>query len=145
MKKMLFPLVLAAMLGAACDNFHASDNGKLDGFWQLTAVDTLKNGVTVDVREKRIFWAVQANLLEIRDISGNGINVFFRFSHQGNSLILSDPVADKRIISDSTVTDASTIRRYGISQLRDTLQVLQLTDEKMTLESRLQRMFFRKY
>ena len=147
MKKILLSLFVGyGALFASCDNFHASDNGVLDGFWQLTNVDTLATGRSGDVRQLMIFWAVEANLLEIRDLlSTEHINVFFRFKRQGNQLTLSDPVADNRPISDSIVTQVNTIRYYGLSHLTETLKILRLDSKKMTLESERLRMYFRKY
>ncbi len=147
MKKYLYAAIIicAMLLYPACSDFHTSDNGELDGFWQLTDVDSLDNGHSADVRELKVFWAVQANLLEVRDLRGRHVNVFFRFDHRGNQLTLFDPVADDRDISDSIVTDVSTIWFYGLSHLRETLQVPQLNNGRMTLESERLRMYFRKY
>lgn len=132
-------------MAASCDNFHASDNGRLDGFWQLTSVDSLHNGHSADMHKSGIYWAVQANLLEVRDTKFVHVDVFFRFIHDGDNLTLYDPVADNRIISDSVVTDPSTLYFYGLSHLTETVKVLQLTKTKMTLQSERLRMYFRKY
>ena len=58
----LIILTILSLL-CSCDKFHVSDNGELDGFWQLTSVDTLANGRSADMKEKMIFWAVQTDLL----------------------------------------------------------------------------------
>lgn len=138
-------LALAAMLTAACSDFHTSDNGQLDGFWQLANVDTLANNRSGDVRELKIFWAVQADLLEIRDLTNRHLPVFFRFEHRDGQLKLSRPVADNRLISDSLVRDVNTIRYYGFRQLEETFKVLRLDGKAMLLESGHLRLHFRKY
>lgn len=145
MKKILLLIAATGLLTLGCDRFHVSDNGKLDGFWKLTDVDTLSNGRSANVGHLQIFWAVQADLLEIRDIRGMNVNVFFRFDFNDKQLTLYSPVADNREISDSLVTDVNTIRPYGLSNLRETLQILELSSTKMTLESHTLRMYFRKY
>lgn len=149
MRKILLALFVGCgALIASCDHFHTSENDVLDGFWQLTDVDTLATGHSGDVKHLMIFWAVNANLLEIRDMSDMPdahIHVFFRFKRQGNQLTLSDPVADDRFISDSIITDVNTIRYYGLSHLTETLKILRLDSKKMTLESERLRMYFRKY
>lgn len=147
MKKVVLSFIAACCgaLFSSCDDFHISDNGDLDGFWQLTYVDTLYNGHSGDVKKLMIFWAVQANLLEIRDLTYGHVNVFYRFNHNGNLLTLSNPVADNRAISDSIITDVNTIRYYGLSHLTETLKILRLDSKKMTLESERLRMYFRKY
>jgi len=143
MLKKLMPLLLVSMLLYACSDFEKSDNGELDGLWQLTTVDTLATGHSADVRGLGIFWAVQADLLEIRD--AEYANVFFRFLHEGNSLTLYSPVADSRPSSDRIVADEQELYRFGLNNLTDTLQVLELKKNKMTLQSERLRMHFRKY
>lgn len=145
MKKIL--AVIAIFLSVlSCDHFHTSDNGALDGYWQLTQVDTLKNGISSDAKDKYVFWAVQANLLEIMNYKQGGpTNLFFRFEHHGDSLIIYNPVADQRNVQDSIITDVRTIEYYGLYNLREKLLVLQLTSNKMTLQNERLRMHFRKY
>lgn len=133
---------------AACDDFQASDNGKLDGFWQLTQVDTLQSGRSEDVAKRMIFWSVQADLLEMKDLHDmthayHGI--FFHFSHEGDRLRIYDPVIDNRMISDSIVAEERTLWFYGVYHLEEAFQVLQLEAKKMTLENERLRMYFRKY
>ena len=145
--KYIFRLIVIAMVSVlcACDKFHVSNNGVLDGYWQLTAVDTLANGHSADMKEKMIFWAVQTDLLEIRDLTNRQPNILFRFNHNGNTLTLSDPVANNRIISDSIIANPATLCNYGLSHLSETLQVLHLSSSNMTLQSERLRMYFRKY
>jgi len=134
---------LTVIVLASCDKFHTSDNGKLDGNWQLTQVDTLQSGQSADVRQQLIFWAVQADLLQMR--ARDHFSVFFRFRHNGQTLTLTDPVADAREISDSIIANPSTIAHFGLSGLTETFHILQLTSSKMTLQSDLLRFHFRKY
>lgn len=134
---------MAVLIASACDKFHTSDNGKLDGNWQLIQVDTLQSGQSADVRQKLIFWAVQADLLQMR--AQDHFSVFFRFKHNGNTLTLTDPVADARELSDSIIANPSTIAHFGLSGLTETFHILQLTSSKMTLQSDLLRFHFRKY
>ena len=49
MRKLLY-LIITFMMIIACD-IHRSDNGDLDGFWQLKSVDTLSTGGTCDMRD----------------------------------------------------------------------------------------------
>lgn len=145
MKKILAAIAIFLIV-LSCDHFHTSDNGLLDGYWQLTQVDTLKNDISVDAKDNNIFWAVQANLLEVINYSPNGpTNVFFRFEHWGDSLIIYNPVADQRNVQDSIVTDVRTVEFYGLYNLREKLHILQLTNRNMTLQNERLRMHFRKY
>ena len=53
------------MMIIACD-IHRSDNGDLDGFWQLKSVDTLSTGGTCHMRDSMRFWTFQATLFTVR-------------------------------------------------------------------------------
>lgn len=134
---------------SACD-LHTSNNGDLDGFWQLTSMDSLSTGRSGDMRSQKIFWSVQAHLLEMCDL--HDVNpgmchepILFRFNHEGDRLSLSEPIANNRNISDSIVVNPVTVRFYGLSRLDETFKVLQLDADNMTLQSDYFRMYFRKY
>ena len=45
MRKLLY-IFIVLMMFAACD-IHTSDNGDLDGYWQLRSVDTLSTGCSI--------------------------------------------------------------------------------------------------
>ena len=142
-KKLGMGSVLGLML-TAC-TIETSDNGSLDGFWQLAQVDSLHNGIVVDMRSSNIFWAVQAKMLEVRQADRIKGNVIFRFQHIGNWLILSEPVVNDREIGDSILTDVELLRPYGLTGLSDTLRIWQLDGEQMLLDSKIVRMHFRRY
>ncbi|MCR4601980.1 MAG: lipocalin-like domain-containing protein [Prevotella sp.] len=137
----------AAVLAMSCE-LHTSDNGELDGFWQLVQTDTLTNGRSEDVRPKRIFWSVQADLLRMQDLHDDFSmypSIYYYFELKDQTLRVYHPVVDRREISDSLVTSVETVRFYGLNHLDETFKVLQLGDEKMTLENERLRMYFRKY
>lgn len=149
MKHVIYILGIAMlMVMAACSDFHASDNGKLDGFWQLTQADTLANGRSEDMRPKQIFWSVQANLLKMEDLHAmlnTYPGIFFHFEMKDGKLRVYDPVLDNREESDSIITSVETLRFYGLGSLDETFAVLQLEETKMMLENERLRLYFRKY
>ena len=145
MKKTLFLIIAAVMTATTSCELERSAGGSLDGFWQLYAADTLKGGALADMRSSGIYWAVQARLLEVRDVSLTRPAFFFRYEHKDGCLILSHPVVNAKEEGDSLLTDPSLLQPYGLTRLTDTLQVVELTSERMTLESQLLRMHFRKY
>lgn len=154
MKKSLFTIALAVLGLTACDNFHTSGNGKLDGFWQMTHVDTLSTGNTADVTSQMIFWAVQSELIELSNRQQSVSSdldippILFRFERADDKLILlgdPKPRVSSRKKSDSDFASAPECGYYGLSERGDTLRILQLEKEKMTLESEKLRMYFRKY
>jgi hypothetical protein len=136
----LFPLLLLS----SCE-LHVSDNGQLDGWWQLTQVDTLATNGSAPMKESKLFWAVQGRMLEMQNMEVGGPNVIFRFSLSHDTLRVWDPICDNRSISDSIVTDLTTLRPYGVLHLADTFRVEALTSDKMLLRNRAYRLHFRAY
>ncbi len=140
MKILLASLPLAALLCMSCE-FETSDNGDLDGFWQLRQVDTLQGG-SADMRGNGVYWAVQTDLLQARTSS---VDVFFRFSHTSDSLFLSDPYFNDRMSSDIKVTDPAPLAPLGINRLEERFRVVSLDGGSMVLQSDVLRLYFRKY
>jgi len=141
----LFHIFTAALCVAfsSCD-METSDNGKLDGLWQLTTIDTLSTGCKADVRENGISWAFQGKLLEVRSSDGQR-DVIYRFNHTEGNLQLSAPYISKREEGDIKVEDLERVRIYGISQLEPTYRVVQLEKNWMCLEDGVLILSFRKY
>ncbi len=139
--KSFFVLSLLCLLFASCE-FETSGNGDLDGFWQLRSLDSLHNGRAVDMRGNGVYWAVQVNLLEARSPAAN---VFFRFNHVGDSLLLSEPYINNRDSADIKVTDATVLRPLGINRLDERFLVETLDGGTMVLRSSVLRLYFRKY
>lgn len=124
---------------------ETSHNGDLDGFWQLSAIDSLANGRSCDMRDSAYFWAVQGHLLELSNKRQKIPTIYCRFELTGGFLVLSDPVYSVRLIGDSLITNAAMLRPYRLTRLKDSLRVLRLDSERMTLESEVARLYFRKY
>lgn len=143
MKSLFYSLMVAMML-VSCE-IQTSSNGDLDGFWQLRAVDTLATGGESDMRGSGIYWAVQKRLLEVQDKNGVYGGVFFRFSHAGDSLLLSDPYVNDRISADVKVEDADMLRPFGVNRLDEGFHIEMLDGGNMVLRSETLRLWFRKY
>lgn len=156
-KNIFLPILLMAMwllVGAAsCGvDIETSDNGDLDGFWHLERVDTLATQKTVDYSGKRIFWAVQAKLLNVRDVDKDGrLGYLLRFSQTSDSLILSSPYKfnwhenEQSEGGDIPVEDAEELRPYGINGLEEHYYKEALSGGKMILRSKTLRLEFRKF
>lgn len=136
----LFYLFMACMMLGACE-VHMSENGDLDGFWQMTQIDTLATGTQTDVREKGIYYAVYVHMLQL---SGVSEGVKFRFEHTADSLILSSPTIGGGH-NDIAMTDMAVLRLYGINRLPESFHVDKLTGDRMILTSSELRLYFRKY
>ncbi|MBP5338619.1 MAG: lipocalin-like domain-containing protein [Prevotella sp.] len=143
----LLPLALLALL-TACD-MHSSDNGELDGYWQMHTVDTL-GGKSADIRSEKIFWAVQADLLEMVQLKGDITShrykdMVFRFQLNNGELRVSNPFWKARNIGDEPITDVEDVKPYGLSEINQTFRVEQLNSSDMTLSTDHLRLHFRKY
>ena len=86
-KYILFPLILfvAVLPFVACE-LETSDNGDLDGFWHLVRIDTLATQGTCDMKQERIFWSFQKDLLKVDDKTGGNSSILLRFNHSGGNL-----------------------------------------------------------
>ena len=138
MRKLTYIIATALVAGAtSCDIEHI-DNGKLDGLWKLQAMDSLSNQVTVDMSRSNLSYAIQGNLLQLG-------RVYFRFDHQGDSLILHDPYVNSFDVSE-TLTDISLVTPFGINNIpREAFYVDELRRSRMVLRSEFLRLHFEKY
>ena len=138
MRKLTYIIATALVAGAtSCDIEHI-DNGKLDGLWKLQAMDSLSNQVTVDMSRSNLSYAIKGNLLQLG-------RVYFRFDHQGDSLILHDPYVNSFDVSE-TLIDISLVTPFGINNIpREAFYVDELSRSKMVLRSEFLRLHFEKY
>ena len=145
--KLLLPLYLFILIPffTSC-TLEMSDNGKLDGFWQLKQLDTISTGGQTDMRDSLFFWAVQKDLLEIKDPERDITkNIVFRFNHTGDSLILTEPYYSNRDSSDIKIKDPAVLNRFGIYNLREAFFVTNLTSDELEMKSDRYIFHFRKY
>ena len=138
MRKLTYIIATALVAGAtSCDIEHI-DNGKLDGLWKLQVIDSLSNQVTVDMSRSNLSYAIQGNLLQLG-------RVYFRFDHQGDSLILHDPYVNSFDVRE-TLIDISLVTPFGINNIpREAFYVDELSRSKMVLRSEFLRLHFEKY
>ena len=133
MRKFLLLLSVMGIVLASCD-IETSDNGKLDGYWHLVSADTLATQGHTDLSQQRIFWAVQVNLIQLR---GTEQELYFHLFYQAKELTLSHPHLKDRGRGDPEVNEEYKhfIYPYGINDYEEHFKVIQLTNEKMTLQS----------
>ena len=150
MKKFILSIAIGCMvlLTASC-NIEFSNNGDLDGLWQLAAVDTLATDGHTDLRESNVGWAFQGQLLELKRA-----NTWYicKFTHADGMLTLGTLHFVERNLEDPEIKDDSeaeynleALRPYGVNALGETFKVVTLTSSTMVLESAILRLHFRKY
>lgn len=142
MKKITF-LFAALLLLTSCE-IEFSNNGKLDGFWQLIAVDTLSTQHTSDLKTSGRTWAFQGRLLEMRDTKGGYSDLYFSFEHRGDSLFLDSPYLSDRDADDIKITDVNIVRPYGVNGLKEGFEIESLSNNKLILRSKTLRLMLRK-
>ena len=148
MKKLFLLLIVSLPLLFSC-TLETSDNGDLDGYWHLVAVDTLTNSVTTDMSKQKLFWAFQKDLLQLlgsTDSEKELQEFYLRFSYDKNMLRLSDIHLRDREKDDPQVDDFTMplIFVYGIMQQQEIFQVLKLNSKEMILQNATVRLQFEK-
>ena len=136
-------LFAALLLLTSCE-IEFSNNGKLDGFWQMIAVDTLATQHTLDLKTSGRTWAFQGRLLEMRDTKGGYSDLYFSFEHRGDSLFLDSPYLSDRDADDIKITDINIVRPYGVNGLKEGFEIESLSNNKLILRSKTLRLMLRK-
>ena len=135
------------LLFSSCE-LERSVNGDLDGFWHLTAVDTLATGGHGDLSEAKVFWAFQVRLVRLRrtdtDFLDNG--VVAHFTYKGNELLFSAPSWHHREQGDPLIKEEEKelLALYGVSKLEQCFKVIQLNSKRMILQTDVLRLTFDK-
>ena len=146
MRKILYLLVLGLMV-VSCE-LETSGNGDLDGYWQMSQVDTLATGGVADTRESFIYWGVQGKLLQIR-YSENDVylseGLLFRFEDNDSILTLSSPFVHHLYETDEPIDDVEILKPFGIYRLVEKFAIKELDDNNMVLTNDVLRLHFRRY
>ncbi len=125
----------------ACD-VEMSNNGDLDGYWQLSRVDTLDGGSRYMINS-RVFWSFQMNLLQLNKVDNT--DYLMQFDYKDAKLRVYDPYLSARNTGDKPVTDIDVLRPYGVNSLDEEFEVETLTSSKMVLTSSMLRLYFNRY
>ena len=139
----LFICVCFSML-TSCGfiELETSGNGKLDGNWHLETIDTLSTGGILDLKKEKVYWAFESKLLVMAGTTSSGFVCPFTF--EGNALILGELHDNKREDGDPIVEDIANVAPYGVNAFEEQFRVVQLTSSKLTLQSEVLRLNFRK-
>lgn len=136
----LFAFILCL---SACE-LETSHNGKLDGWWLLTAVDTLQTGGHANVEAQQCTWAFQGQLLELRDVPGQLGDYLLSFAQYGDDLLLSHPYLSARNSGDIAVQTPQPLHPYGIQTLSEQFSITTIDRRSMVLTSASLRLYFRR-
>ena len=128
---------------SACE-LETSHNGKLDGWWLLTAVDTLQTGGHANVEAQQCTWAFQGCLLELRDVPGQRGDYLLSFAQHGDDLLISHPYLSARDSGDIAVQTPQPLHPYGIQALSEQFSIITIDRQHMVLTSASLRLYFRR-
>lgn len=130
-------------MGTSC-TLETSDNGDFDGFWQLSLIDTLSSQNSVDMRDSGYFWAVQYDLLVLRETNQRK-EYICKFKLMDDSILISNPYILWRDSSDIKLNDPSVLKKFGINNLEEKFKIINMNSKKIVLESQFIRLHLRKY
>lgn len=143
MKKFLY-ILLSCILLASCE-LDVLDNDKLDGNWQLRQMENLATEETSDMTYSYIYWGIQDNLLQVRDIDNHNLYIFFRYNLEGDQLTIHSPYQAINKNELVPVEDTEVLLSLGITDAEEHFQIEQLKSGTMVLKSASYRLHFRKY
>lgn len=153
MRKMRnFSLITIFLLLLTGCSIETSDNGVLDGRWQLMEINYFDgSNRTVKTKEQLIFWDIQYKLISIHSMSGKlhdslTEESLCRFNYTKDSLKLSDFYRHFRE-ADQKIDDPLTtyFQKTGINGINANFAVLHLDSKSMLLQSDYAKLSFRKF
>jgi hypothetical protein len=144
MKKHFYHLFLIAALVltlVSCE-FETSNNGNLDGNWQLTEVDTLHTGGIKDMKDLQIFYAIQMRLINVSAFNNPNMedNYYFHFEHRGDSLIFKTANSEGK-----TMYTTQQLQPFGLNKEAEHFKIISLSSNNMILQSEMLLLKFRKF
>lgn len=143
MKKVLF-ILLSSILLTSCE-LDMLNNSKFDGNWQLRQMDDLVNETVTDMTYSYIYWGIQDDLLQVRDIDNENLRIFFQYSINGNQLTIHSPYQALTKNDLVPVEDTEILQSLGITASEEHFQIETLSSGTMVLTSPSYRLHFRKY
>jgi hypothetical protein len=144
MRRIFLNTLYLAVLCASC-SVERSDNGQLDGFWQLKTVDTLSTGGVADMRESQMTWAFQGGLVEFRHAPNRDKDYYMSFVHKGDSLLLFGAYHLLREQGDTLLQSATLLAPFGVTRLNQGFRILELGSQQMCLRSEDLKLTLRRY
>ena len=146
MKKLLYIIFATICLttGFSGCTLEMSENGDLDGFWNLREIDTLANGRKGNVKDERIYWSIQLNMIDVRFVDDKYKECVMRFEKNKDTITINTPCYFNHTDGDVLLTDEEPLRPYGINSLNESFVIESLNNSYMTLKSKRLRLFFKK-
>ena len=74
--------------------------GDLAGMWHCVYIE--KGAASVELKDQKVYWSFQGNLLLLEDKAGNHSRILYHFTKNGNTLELKEPYRYDRENGDET-------------------------------------------
>lgn len=136
-------LVVVSAVISGC-TLETSGNGKLDGYWHLMEVDTISSGGKCDMSQRRVFWGIQAKIINISDRDNTSCDFSFRFEETNSMLRLYAPFVHDRSVGDTAVDDATLLAPFGLDSLEQGFKIEMLKSGTMRLATEKLKLHFKK-
>lgn len=141
MKTKILTILATIFMLTGCE-LNISDNGVLEGSWQMTELQWTGEP-PVDMRETLTMWGFQFEILEMR--SAKATTIFYRFDHNQGTLTIHTPRYNSNSGRDQLITDPAVLRRYGITDPTEKFVIETANGNNLVLRSDSVRLSFRKY
>lgn len=133
MKIVKILIVLFALFTlSSCEK--SSNNGKLDGMWQLMSIQ--RNGVIENLRDRvnnqRLYYCLQMDFICLQYYGGGGEQGIIKFT--GDSLHI-----------EIGNTKKETITTFGMSDVKESFAVETLNENSLVLKSTASRLILRRF
>ena len=136
----ILSVVVALLVFQSCE-LETSDNGDLDGNWQLMQIDTIATGGSYNVKDYQLFYSVQVRLLCLKAYNAAVSSyIYFHFEHTADSLKLKPASSDGHIMYTVSI-----LRPYGINKEQEAFKIMLLNSDRMQLRSDSLLLTFRKF
>lgn len=138
MKRILFFLPIL-LLGVLTSCQKASQNGYLDGMWQLEKM-TKTDQESIDTKTEKIFLSIQLEMLSLR---GSGQE---QLVGKLNYTSTHFRIVDLRLYSNNAqAASLEKLKGYHLSALDTNFEIATLSNTRLVLKSPRETLYFRKY
>jgi hypothetical protein len=151
MKPILYTILFSTCLFLFSCDLEMSGDGTYDGNWQLRTMENLATGEKTDMSHSYIYWGIEGNLLQVRDIDNKdyqdsrGLIIFFSLTRKDHHFLLREPYHSITKDHLEPIEDITMLMPLGINGTTEDFLVETHTSSTLVLKSETVRMRFRKY
>lgn len=140
-------IVLLLMITVCGCESKWPQNGKMDGQWQLMSITDRNTQEKENVKEKKLFYRFQLELLMVTDLGGSGYGTYIgRFDYEkGDSEFTIKEMNVRNNVGDSGIAATEEqLKPFGL-QGPGRVEIVTLKRKEMVLRTEKTEMEFRKF